>query len=182
MLWIEAIPCSTKSPYWVLAAVSCSCSASYTVMPSCGTGMVMLIDVTVFLSAAISFEGSSASTATSNKDNRCFIFKKKCVSLVIIVVINNIVYGIGKVFFLFKVYVCVSWQVLAETRTCQLKRDLHYSYPPQYVVEVGHNHKQEQDAYADVFGPDHKVLAGLAARNHFVQQEQHVPAIKGRNG
>ena len=97
-------------------------------------------------------------------------------------VINNIVYGIGKVFFLFKVYVCVSWQVLAETRTCQLKRDLHYSYPPQYVVEVGYNHKQEQDAYADVFGPNHKVLAGLAARNHLVQQEQHVAAIKGRNG
>ena len=67
-------------------------------------------------------------------------------------------------------------------RTCQLKQNLHYSYPPQYVVEVGHNHKQEQDAYADVFGPDHKVLAGLAARNHFVQQEQHVAAIKGRNG
>lgn len=48
---------------------------------------------------------------------------------------------LAKFFFLFKVYACLSWQVLAETRTCQLKQNLHYSYPPQYVVEVGYNHK-----------------------------------------
>ena len=60
--------------------------------------------------------------------------------------------------------------------------NLHNSDPPQYIVEVCHNHKQEQDANAYVFGPDHKVLAGLAARYHLVQQEQHVAAIEGWNG
>ena len=59
---------------------------------------------------------------------------------------------------------------------------LHVAQPAQYVVQIGHHHEQDDDAKAHIFGTNHELLRRLAARNHFVEQEQHVATIEGRNG
>ena len=64
---------------------------------------------------------------------------------------------------------------------CELLADLHISQPAQHIVEVGNNHEQEQDADADVFSPDHELLAWHSARYHLVDEEQDVSAIKSRD-
>ena len=34
----------------------------------------------------------------------------------------------------------------------------HYSYPAQDVVEVGHDHQEQEDAETDIFGIYHEVV------------------------
>ena len=67
------------------------------------------------------------------------------------------------------------------TLTPLTPKKLHISQPSENVVQVGHNHQQNQYAEAYIFSPYKEVLARLAARNHLVEQEEHVAAVEGRD-
>ena len=64
----------------------------------------------------------------------------------------------------------------------QNRRGLHIAQPAQDVVEVGHDHEQDDDAEADVLGADHELLRRFAARDHLIDEEQDVAAVEGRDG
>ena len=49
------------------------------------------------------------------------------------------------------------------------------------IVQIRHNHQEEQDADTDVFGPNHELLTGFATENHLVEQEQYMSTVECRN-
>jgi len=62
---------------------------------------------------------------------------------------------------------------------CQLT--LHEVQCTKDVIQVGNDHKEDDDSEAKVFCPNHELLAWLATSNHLVKQEQHMTAIERRN-
>lgn len=50
------------------------------------------------------------------------------------------------------------------------------------IVEDGEGHESEQEDHAQHLGAFHEFLARLAPRGNFVEEEEHVAAIKGGDG
>ena len=57
---------------------------------------------------------------------------------------------------------------------------LHIPQPPQYIIEIGHNHQQNEDGYACIFGTYHELFTRFTTRNDLVDEEKNMPTIKCR--
>lgn len=55
-------------------------------------------------------------------------------------------------------------------------------YEMNKVVEYGVSHQQEQQRHAHHLGNLHEAVAGLAPRDHLVEQEEHMATVEGRYG